>query len=166
MQQKISGRKIVVVNQAVNYLTIGLCNAFAEKFERVELITGSIHVQGEELDKTIGVFKINKWMERPAWKKLVSYLWACIQIYGLLLTRYRRYEVFFISLPPMAYLLSIILPNRCSMLIWDVYPDVFKITGMKESNPLYKIWGRLNRIAFRRAFRLYTIGGRMADLLS
>lgn len=166
MKERINNRKIVIVNQAANYLTIGLCNAFAEKFDDVDLIAGSVHVQGEKLDDSIGLTKLNKWVERPAWKKMASYLWACIQVYGLLLTRYRKYEVFFISLPPMAYLMSIVLPNRCSMLIWDVYPDVFKITGMKESHYLYKIWAVLNRIAFKRAFRLYTIGGRMADLLS
>lgn len=166
MQEKNKDRNIVFVNQAVNYLTIGLCNAFAEKFENVELITGSIHVQGEELDESIGVSEINKWVERPAWKKLISYLWACIQIYWLLLTRYRKYDVFFVSLPPMAYLMSAALTNRCSMLIWDAYPDIFKITGMKESHLVYKIWEALNRIVFKRAYRLYTIGDKMKDLLS
>ena len=52
-EMKIKERKIVVVNQAVNYLTIGLCNEFAAKFENVSLITGSIHVQGEELNNNI-----------------------------------------------------------------------------------------------------------------
>ncbi|MDX1639038.1 MAG: glycosyltransferase family 4 protein [Balneolaceae bacterium] len=159
-------RKIVIVNQAVNYLTIGLCNAFTEKMDRVELITGSIHIQGEELDEAVGVTKINKWAERPAWKKLLSYLQASMHIYWLLLTRFRNYEVLFVSLPPMAYLLSLGLPNRCSMLIWDVYPDVFKITGMKESHPVYRIWGWLNKRVFDRAHRLYTIGERMRSLLS
>ena len=45
---KIKDRKIVVVNQAVNYLTIGICNEFSKKFDNVSLITGSIHSQGEE----------------------------------------------------------------------------------------------------------------------
>ena len=158
--------RIVIVNQAANYLTVGLCNAFSEKFERVDLLTGSVHEQGERLKETIGVTKINHWVERPAWKKMLSYLWACMRMYGLLLTRYRKYDVFFISLPPMAYLMSIALPNRCSMLIWDVYPDVFKITGMSESHPIYFIWASLNKYVFKRAYRLYTIGNRMADLLS
>lgn len=166
MQGKIKDRKIAVVNQAVNYLTIGLCNAFADKFEEVALITGSVHVQGEELDESIEITTIKKWVERPLHKKMLSYLWACIQSYWLLWTRYRNHEVFFISLPPMAYLMTIILPHRCSMLIWDVYPDVFKITGMKESHPVYKIWAFLNRKAFKKSFRLFTIGNRMADLLS
>ena len=166
MKKKIRNRKIVVVNQAVNYLTIGLCNAFSDRFENVNLITGSIHKQGEELYETIGVTKINKWVERPAYKKLISYVFACFQIYFLLLTKYRKHEVFFITLPPMAYLMSIMLPNRCSMLIWDVYPDLFKITGMKKSHPIYKSWAVLNRIVFRKAFKVFTIGYKMADLLT
>ena len=48
-------RKIVIVNQAVNYLTVGIANAFADKFEAVELITGSIHIQGDELNPSVKV---------------------------------------------------------------------------------------------------------------
>lgn len=164
-KERITDRKVVVINQASNYLTVGLCNAFAREFETVALITGSIHVQGEELNTSVGVRWINHWIEKPARKKLLSYLKACFLIYWILLIRYRKYEVIFVSLPPMAYLLSIILPHRCSMLIWDVYPDVFKITGLKETNPLYRTWAWLNTIAFRKAFRLFTIGDRMAGLI-
>ena len=160
------GRKVVIVNQAVNYLTVDLCNAFADRFTDVSLITGSIHVQGQELSESVGITYINKWIDRPTWKKALSYLWASLQIYFLLLVRYRKYEVFFVSLPPMAYLLSLVLPHRCSMLIWDVYPDVFKITGMKTHHPIYKVWAWLNKKAFDKAFRLFTIGYRMTDLLS
>ena len=163
--QKIEDRQVVIINQASNYLTVGLCNAFEEKFQTVHLITGSLHIQGEELTSSVNVRWINHWIEKPARKKLLSYLKACIKIYWLLLFRYRKFEVIFVSLPPMAYLLSIILPQRCSMLIWDVYPDVFKITGFKETHPLYRTWGWLNGIAFKKAYRLFTIGERMAGLL-
>ena len=166
MQEKIKERKIVIVNQAVNYLTVGLCNAFKERFETVELITGNVHEQGEELSESVEVTIINKVVTNPVSKKLFNYIIACLKIYWLLLTKYRKFEVYFISLPPMAYLMSILLPNRCSMLIWDVYPDIFKITGMKESHPVFKIWAKLNRVAFKRAFRIYTIGNKMAELLS
>lgn len=164
-QKKTDKRKIVIVNQAVNYLTIGICNAFTSHYT-VSLITGSIHEQGESLDSSVRVSRINKWRERPAIKKLGSYLFGTLRIWILLITRYRNHEVLFVSLPPMAYLLTIVLPHRCSMLIWDVYPDVFRITGMKETHPVYRIWGALNRKVFRRAYRLFTIGDRMAGLLS
>ena len=163
--EKIKDRKIVVVNQASNYLTVGFCNAFAARFESVSLVSGSIHVQGEELDKSIEVTSINKWVERPASKKFLSYILACIKIYWLLLTKYRKHEVFFVSIPPMGYLLNLIVSNRFSILVWDVYPDIFKVTGMKESHILYRVWSSLNKKSFKKAYRLFTIGNKMADLL-
>src|SRR5690554_728229 len=138
MPNKIKDRKIVIVNQAVNYLTIGFANAFYQKFENVVLITGSVHTQGEELNASIKIEKINQWHDRPTRKKIVSYLKALFLMWWLLLTKYRRHEVFFVSVPPMGYLLNLFLPNKFSMVIWDVYPDVFKITGMKESHIVYR----------------------------
>lgn len=165
MPDREAGRNIVIVNQAANYLTIGICNAFNKKFDQVNLISGSIHVQGEDLDASVKVKKINKWAERPQRKKLFSYIIACWKIYWLLLFKYRSNDVFFVSLPPMAYLLSIGLPNRCSMLIWDVYPDIFKITEMNQKHPIYRVWALLNRIAFKKAYRLFTVGKQMAALI-
>lgn len=162
---KIIDRKIVVVNQAVNYLTIGICNEFFKKFEQVDLITGSIHIQGEELNSKINISYICKWKEEHGIGKILIYLKALFKIYFLLLTKYRKYEVFFISVPPMGYLLNIVLPHRFSMLIWDVYPDGLKITGMKTTHPVYRIWARLNKISFKRAFCLFTIGDKMAELV-
>lgn len=166
MSDKIKDRKIVVVNQAVNYLTVGICNAFYERFENVSLITGNIHEQGEELNPAIQVHKINKLIERPARKKAISYVSALWSMFWLLNTKYRKHEVFFVSVPPMAYLLNLLTFQRFSMIVWDVYPDLLKITGMEETHPVYRVWGRLNRISFKKAFRIFTIGKRMAGLLS
>lgn len=162
---KIKDRKIVIINQASNYLTIGFANAFFKKFEDVTLITGSIRVQGVELNPDIKVHFIHRWVESPAHKKLISYFGALWKFFWLVRTKYRKHEVFFVSVPPMGYLLNLLLPNRFSMVIWDVYPDTFKITGMKESHPLYRIWARWNKQSFKKAYRLFTIGDKMADLL-
>jgi hypothetical protein len=162
---KINDRKLVIINQASNYLTIGFANAFFEKFSDVTLITGSIRVQGEELNSDIKVHYIHRWIERPIHKKLFSYIGALWKFFWLIRFRYPSHEVFFVSVPPMGYLLNLLLPNRFSMVIWDVYPDTFKITGMKESHWLYRIWSKLNRYSFSKAYRLFTIGERMADLI-
>jgi hypothetical protein len=162
----MTDRKIVVVNQAVNYLTVGLCNEFAARFTQVALITGNVHSQGEELSGRVELRGICKWREQHGFYKAVLYARTLLQIYLLLWTRYRRHEVFFVSVPPMAYLLNVFLPHRCSMLIWDIYPDIFKITGMQETHPVYRLWSWLNRVSFRRAYRLFTIGEKMAELLA
>ena len=160
-----TNRKLVILNQASNYLTIGFANAFKEEFDEVVLITGSVHVQGEELNSQIKIQSINRWYESPALKKIKSYLLAMFKIWWLLITKYRKHEVYFVSVPPMGYLLNIFLPHRFSMVIWDVYPDIFKITGMQESHPVYRIWAWLNRRSFKKAYRIFTISEKMAELL-
>ena len=166
VETKLKTRKIVVVNQAVNYLTIGLCNEFAEKFESVSLITGGIHVQGEELNNKIKVTYINKWIETHGLRKAFVYLKALVHIWVLLLTKYKKHEVFFVSVPPMGYLLNLLVPNRFSMIIWDVFPDTLKITGMQEKHFIYSAWAYLNKLSFKKAYRLFTIGDRMSDLIN
>ena len=160
-----SNRKLVILNQASNYLTIGFANAFKKEFDEVVLMTGSVHVQGEELHSQIKIHSINRWYESPVSKKVISYLFALLKMWWLLMTRYRKHEVYFVSVPPMGYLLNIFLPHRFSMVIWDVYPDIFKITGMQESHPVYRIWAWLNRKSFKKAFRVFTISEKMAELL-
>lgn len=157
---------LVILNQAANYLTVGFANAFNRRFDSVTLITGSVHVQGEELDGDIRVHTINRWHDRPARKKALSYALGLLRMWWLLMTRYRHHEVLFVSVPPMGYLLNLILPHRFSMVIWDIYPDTLRITGMQESHPVYRIWAWLNRRSFRKAYRLYTISEVMADALS
>src|SRR6056297_122773 len=165
VENTVSPRRMVILNQAANYLTVGFANAFNRQFDSVTLITGSVHVQGEELNSDIEIRKINRWHERPAWKKAGSYLLALIRMWWLLMIRYRRHEVLFVSVPPMGYLLNLLLPQRFSMVIWDIYPDTLKISGMTESHPIYSIWSRLNRRSFRKAYRLFTISEVMASTL-
>jgi len=165
MDKKIKDRKIVLINQASNYLTVGFANAFANRFEEVVLVTGSIRIQGEELKKTVKVHSIPSYKEGATFRKSISYIKALIVMWWLLMTKYRKHEVFFVSLPPMGYLLNLIVSNRFSMVIWDVYPDTFKITGMKETHPIYRFWSRLNRKSFKKAFKLFTISEKMAELI-
>jgi len=160
------GKKIIIINQAVNYLTIGMANAFKEHYEEVLLMTGSVHTQGELLRDDVKVVNLNLWHDAPAWRKYSSFLEAMLRMWFLLFFRFRSYEVLFVSVPPMAYLLNLLLPNKFSMVIWDVYPDLLKITGMKESHPLYKFWSTLNKKSFRKAFTLITISEVMSKTIA
>lgn len=165
-KELIKERKIVIVNQAVNYLTVGVANAFADRFEDVSLITGNIHEQDEKIYEHIKVHKISRYDETSLKTKFMAWVKGLFQIYFLLLTKYRKHEVFFVSVPPNAYFTFLLLRGRFSVLVWDVYPDNLKIFGISEKHPLYKFWGWANRRLFRRAYKMYTISEKMADLVS
>lgn len=161
------GRKIVFINQATGYLTIDIVNEFAKsgEFEKVALVAGSIRLQDVPIAKTVKWSKIALYDRGSPRNKLLSWIKGTLQVFWLLLIRFRKYEIFYITIPPFAYLISLILPNRFSILIFDVYPDVLKIFNISENNLIYKLWTKLNNRLFNKAHRLYTIGDGMANLL-
>ncbi|MCB0496583.1 MAG: glycosyltransferase family 4 protein [Cyclobacteriaceae bacterium] len=160
-------RSIVFINQATGYLTIDIVNAFVDsgKFSHIALIAGSVRVQDIPLSSSVGWSKIILYNRGNPFKKFTSWAFGTIQIFFLLLTKYRKYEVFYVTIPPFAYLLSLFLKNRFSILVYDVYPDVLKIYNIRETNLIYKLWVRWNKRLFLKSFRLYSIGEGMVDLL-
>ncbi|MEL7424981.1 MAG: glycosyltransferase family 4 protein [Bacteroidota bacterium] len=157
---------IVFINQATGYLTIDIINDFAERYKKTALIAGSVRVQNNELHPGVRWSKIATYnRSSPFWKAL-SWLWGTVQIFFLLATRYRSYEVFYISIPPTAYLLSLLLPQRFSLLVYDIYPDALQVFKISEKHPIYQFWAWANRRLFRRAHRIYTLGEGMAQVLS
>lgn len=160
-------RKIVFINQATGYLTIDIINEFANsgKFDKVALIAGSIRLQDVALSDKVEQCKIALYNRGNPKRKFFSWLKGTLQIFWVLLTKYRSYEVFYITIPPFAYLLSLLLKNRFSVLIFDVYPDVLQIFNISPNHPMYRLWARWNKSLFKRVYRLYTIGDGMANLL-
>lgn len=158
-------KKLVILNQAANYLTVGFANAFASEFDEVVLVTGGVHEQGERLSPKVKVHYIIGWRDENVKQKLKSYVIALWQMWWILMRSYRKHEVLFVSVPPMGYLLNLLLPHKFSMIIWDVYPDLLKVTGMKETHPVYRFWAFLNKTSFSKASNIFTIGAQMAQLL-
>jgi hypothetical protein len=159
-------RRIVFVNHAAGYLTIDIINAFADHFNEVGLIYGDIRVQDVALNPKVRKSKVIEKTRQSNIRRFIRWFIASIQVFRLLITRYRKYEVFYFSLPPFAYLSSLLLRRRFSILMWDVYPNALKIVGISEKNLIYRLWGKANKALFSRAHRIYTIGNSLAELLS
>jgi glycosyltransferase involved in cell wall biosynthesis len=159
-------RKIVFVNQAVNFLTVDIVNSFCEKFSHITLITGNVHTQGTPLNEKVKVDKLIKYNEKNFLTKVLTWSAATVQIFFKLMLNYRKHEFFFISVPPMSYLSMLVLRNRFSLLVWDVYPDTLKIFGIGERNLIFKIWASANKRVFKTATNIFTIGDKMAGLIA
>ncbi|RZJ76709.1 MAG: glycosyltransferase WbuB [Flavobacterium sp.] len=158
-------KKIVFINQATGYLTIDIINEFAKGYDDIALIAGSIRVQDIPMDEKVKWSKIVKYDRGNPKKKFLSWFLGTVQIFFLLLFKYRKYEVFYITIPPSAYLLSLVLPNKFSVLVFDVYPDVLQIYNISEKSLIYRSWVKWNKKLFRKAHRVFTIGEGMARLL-
>ena len=154
-------RKIVFVNQATGYLTIDILNQFVKEFDQVALITGSVRVQDDELDKRIEVSKICRYNRGSSFYKALSWLWGTVQIYLLLISKYRHYEKVFFTIPPTAYLLPLSGRKPISLVIYDLYPEALKINGISEDSWLYRWWGKKNNKLFKKAHKIYTLSDNM-----
>lgn len=158
--------KIVFVNQSTGYLTIDIINSFAKHFDEVHLIYGNIRVQDIPLDSKVTYSRIVEKSRSSHLTRFLAWFVASVQVFFLLLFRYRKHEIFYVSLPPFAYLSSLLLRNKFSLLMFDVYPDVLKMIKIGPRNPIYWLWAKCNRRLFRRAHRVYTIGDSLADLMA
>jgi len=160
------GGKIVFVNQAAGYLTIDIVNVFALVFDKTALIYGDLRIQDVELDPRVIKSKIKEKTRKSNTARFFRWTIATIQIYFLLITKYRKYEIFYFSVPPFAYLCSLFLRRRFSILMWDVFPDTLKIFNINETSFIYRLWAKTNKLIFKRAYRIYTIGEEQRKLLS
>lgn len=163
----IKSKNIVFINQATGYLTIDIINEFVYtgKFANIDLIAGSIRVQDIALDEKVNWSRIAIYDRGGPRKKMLSWLKGTIQIFWLLLTKYRKYDIFYVTIPPIAYFISLFVGNKFSVLIFDVYPDALKVYNVSSKNLFYKIWVKINRVIFKKAHKIYTIGEGMSRLL-
>jgi len=150
-------KRIVFVNQATGYLTIDVINEFAEEFDEVALITGSIRIQERPLDSSVRVSYITKYNRGSAFKKALSWIIGTIQIYFLLILKYKNFEKFFFTIPPTAYLIALCLKSQYSITVFDLYPEALKAFGLREKDLLYKWWSAKNRRIFSGAHKVYTL---------
>jgi glycosyltransferase involved in cell wall biosynthesis len=162
----MKGKQIVIVNQAVNYLTIGIANELKKEYKDVSIITGSIHTQGEELDTEIKISRITKYSEGNIMLKIFNWILASVWIFSLLLLKYRKYEILYITNPPIAYFSSLFLSNKFSIIMWDVYPDILKVYNITNESVIYRVWAFLNKILFKKAFRIYSIGEKLSKIIA
>jgi hypothetical protein len=100
-------KRVVLVNQSTGYLMIDIANAYAEVYDEVVLLAGSIKVTERELSDKVKVKKIIAYNRSSSIKRLFTWVWGTIQIFNKLLFKYRKQEVVYVTNPPMAYLSSL-----------------------------------------------------------
>lgn len=151
-----------MINQNAGYLAIDIANAFTTQYGSVVLMAGIVKPLIRELNPHIKIQKVIKYNRKSISKRIFTWGWGSLQIFFLLLFKYRDFEVFYTSNPPMACFSSLLIKNKFSVLIYDVYPDALKSIGITHNSVLYKCWSNWNRRLFKRADKIIAISEGMA----
>jgi len=158
-------KKLVIVNQSSGYLTIDIANVYAKEYDEVVLFAGKFGEFERKLSASVKLEKLIPYNRSSAIKRMITWFVAFIQIFIKLLFEYRKYEVVYVTNPPMSYLASLILKNPFSVIVFDTYPDALRNIGIKQGHWFYELWSKWNRKLFGQARMVYTLSEGMADQL-
>lgn len=160
-------RKTIFINQDSGYLMIDILNAYSNAGHECVLITGRLNVRNNPLNPGIKLDRIIKYNRTTTFKRLITWVIGFFQIWLKLLFRYRKDNLFIVSNPPFAPLLSLLAGNPFKLLIFDVYPDALTELGyLSERSIIIKSWEKANKRVFAKADEIFTISESMRSLLS
>jgi glycosyltransferase involved in cell wall biosynthesis len=159
-----SSRNLVLVNQDSGYMTIDLANALAKRYDKVVLMTGYLVNMGTALDERIKVHHIYKYHRKSIRTRAISWIFGTIQAFFSILFKYRKFDLYITSNPPILPLTLRFIRRPYSLMIWDIYPDALVMSGlMGPRNPVIRIWSRMNKLILNRACSIVTLTEGMAS---
>lgn len=158
---------MIFVNQSLGYLSRDTILPFLDNNEEVLVIAGSDF--DLELDnQKIRVIKCCNYNRKNSITKLLSWITFFFQtIYYI--NRFSKYhkEVFLVSNPPLLFFIPLLFKRQSYyLLIYDLYPDVFRIYLNSRSYKLFSFWERLNKRVFAQAKLVFTIGQNMKNAIT
>lgn len=158
-------KNVVLINQSTGYLMIDIVNAYAAQYDQIALIAGSIKYSERSLTDKVHVDKIIAYDRSSALRRIFTWLFGTIQILFKLLFKYRRYEVVYVTNPPMSYLLAYFIHRPYSIIVYDIYPEALKNIGITEHHPIYHLWAKWNKRLFAKAQKVVTLSEGMGKVL-
>ena len=160
-----NSRTLVLLDQASGYLQIDMLEAYAAKYDKLVIIAGSIVERGNPLSKDVKWHRIVQYNRANAFKRMSTWLLASLTMFWLVLVKYRKAHVVAITNPPFTPFIPWLTGNSFDILIYDMYPDALVHYGYAKPNGfIYKLWARLNRRAFNRARKVFTLTNGMKRL--
>ncbi len=158
-------KSVILINQSTGYLMVDIVNAYANSYDNVVLISGRIEELERKVNSDVKIMNIISYSRDSPIKRLFTWIFGTIQIFSILFFKFWKYEIVYVTNPPMSYLLSIFFRRPFSIIVYDIYPDALKNIGITEKNVIYKLWALMNILLFKRAQKIITLSVGMANLI-
>lgn len=160
-------QRILFINQSSGYLMIDIIRAFEGKFEQRALAAGFINPRNNPLPDSVKVERIITYDRSSTLRRLWTWLVGFVQIWWLVMTRYRDAHLFIVSNPPFATLLPRLCSNSFSLLIYDVYPDALvEYKVLKKGSFVIRFWNKANQRIYPAARAIFTLSEGMKSRIA
>lgn len=157
--------KTVLINQSSSNLMFDTVNAFVERGDEVALICGPFNSDKSTLHASVKVSHIIKYNRKSAIKRLWTWGFGTVQILWYLLTKYRGWDVIYVTNPPMSYFCQKFVKNSFSIIVYDIYPDALLNVGIGKNHFIYRWWSKQNHKIFSKAKHIFTLCDSMSSAL-
>jgi len=166
-------RRLVLLNQMAGPLFRQLAEGLAGRYpDGAQLVTGhpdTLAMAGR-LTPKLEVIAAPGYDRRSRFHRVYSWFRYLFTVTGRILFARNGDTVLLVSNPPLlgpwVWLLSFLRPVPYGVLVYDIYPDVLEQIGLIRVGSLpSRLWRAVNRLVFRRARVVITIGARMAARL-
>jgi glycosyltransferase involved in cell wall biosynthesis len=165
-----SARRLILLNQMAGPMFRQLAEDLAGRYPNcVLLITGhpDTLAMASELNPSLQLVPTPTYDRRSRFHRVYSWFRYLLSITGRILLARRGDVLLLVSNPPLlgpwVWLLSFMRPVPYGVLVYDIYPDVLERVGLiQEGSRVSRLWRTLNRLVYRRARVVITIGNRMA----
>lgn len=164
-----SNKKVVIACQTCGYLLKDIANAYSEAGFEVIVMTSrnSQETIKRDLQPGIELSSVISYNKTSSLKRILTWLVGAIQMWFKIGLSHRGCSVLYVSNPPLAPLLPLVLKNKFSLLIWDIYPDVLVSQRVvAEDSFIAKRWKKANKKVYNKAERVFTISDGMKECLS
>lgn len=162
-------KKIVIACQSSGYLIKDIIKAYSSAGYAVTLIASRESWDGikKELPEDVKHREVIAYDRSSTIKRLWTWSFCTLQMWWKILLHHRGEEVLYVSNPPTNPLLPLVLKNKFSLLIWDIYPDVLVSQGVaRDDSFITKWWAKKNKKVFAKAQHVFTISEGMKNCLT
>ena len=156
-------KTVVILDQASGYLQIDMLDALSTKYDKCAIIAGTIVERETKLSEKYKWHKITKYNKSTAFKRIYTWLAATIQMFFIVLWKYRNARIIAITNPPSAPLVPYLLRANYDILVYDLYPDALvNFNYINKDGWANKVFTHFTKKMFKKANTLYTLTPELA----
>ena len=156
-------KTVVILDQASGYLQIDMLDALSTKYDKCAIIAGTIVERETKLSEKYKWHKITKYNKSTAFKRIYTWLAATIQMFFIVLWKYRNARIIAITNPPSAPFVPYLLRANYDILVYDLYPDALvNFNYITKDGWANKVFTHFTKKMFKKANTLYTLTPELA----
>jgi hypothetical protein len=158
---------MIFVNQSIGDLSNDILEDFIKNNEPVIVFTGrniEIQLSSDKIKYFFGV----SYNKKSFFLRFYTWFLFSIQtLFFLFINKKQHKDIFLVSNPPFIFFFTPFFKNHnFYLLVYDLYPDIFKIKFKRDPFYLIALWASLNKHIFRYSKIIFTIGESMKSAIS